>query len=207
MNNVLLIGLSDIQQYRSISVNIDSFKSLEPYIYDAMEFDIRPWLGDSLYIALLEDFEASPSLSEFSDLFNGCTYTWMSRQYKHEGVKAALVHFAYNRYVLYAGVTSTKTGFVTKTDPNSTPATEDKVSRMSKGSKSMAVEYQTRVIDFLNRNYIDYPLWLYHGERKKQQIRLTAVGGNSKRSQCHRCGRFGCLGNCYWLNGCWYWND
>lgn len=198
MSRTLLISLEDIQQMRGISANVDSFKSLEPYILDAQQFDIKPLLGTQLWLDLLDEFEASPSLSsiEYNNLFNGCEYTFNNRRYEHFGIKAVLINYAYGRFSLYSGVQSTKTGFVVKNDSsgNSTPASEDKVSRIANGSKSVAIGYQNEVVDYLNHNYTLFPNWLYRGEKKSTQVRITAVGGNSKRMRCRRCGMYEC--NC-----------
>lgn len=188
----LLINLDDIKKFRSLSINIDAAKNLDPYINDAQEFDIRPLLGDALYLDLMEDFESSPSLNMpiYQYLFYGCTYTYNNIRHKQEGIKAVLAHFTYHRYCLRAHLQSTKTGFVVKAEQNSTPASQEDIGRLGSMSKSMAVAYQTRLVDYLNRNYTLYPNWLFKGERKRSQMRITAIGGNSSRNgrYCGKCG-------------------
>lgn len=189
MSQTLLISLSDIQQYRSITANLDATKSLEPYILDAQEFDLRVFLGEQLWIDFLEDFEASPSLTKYADLFNGTTYTYSGRKWKHEGLKAVLVHYTYYRYVLNSQIQSTKFGLVVKKNEFSDPAPENKIARIANQAKSAAITYQERVKLFLDFNYATYPLWKFGYQRKKGQIRLTGIGGNSSRDlvRCNRC--------------------
>ena len=79
-----LITLADIQALKPISVNINETKALKPFILEAQEFDLKPFMGDAFYIALMTDFDASPSLSTYSDLFNGSTYTYDGETYQHE---------------------------------------------------------------------------------------------------------------------------
>lgn len=79
-----IITLSDVQLFKSVSDNINSIKELQPYILEAMDFDLRPFMGESFYIDLYEKFVASPSLDGYEDLFNGSTYTYNGNKYQHE---------------------------------------------------------------------------------------------------------------------------
>lgn len=194
----LLISLQDIQEFKSITSNIDTTKSLEPYIHDAQEMDLRAFLGEELYIDLLDDYEASPSLDKYSDLFNGVTYTYQGVKRKHEGLKAVLVHFTYYRYCLSANTHSTKFGLVNKKNDWSDQAPEKQIVRIANQAKSQAVVYQERVKKYLDI-YSDtlFEFWRFGTKRKKGVTRITPVGGNSKgisRYNCKRCGRKSC--NC-----------
>src|SRR5690554_260257 len=113
-----LITISDIQAFKPISNNIDVSKKLNTFIREAQEFDLRPILGDEFYLAIVADFEASPSLVTYSDLFNGVTYTYGSNTYQHDGLKSVLVYYAYSRYLNDVQINQTAFGAVIKTNPD-----------------------------------------------------------------------------------------
>ena len=48
-----LITLADIQTLKPISANVNEVKQLNTYILEAQEFDLRPFLGDEFYLALV----------------------------------------------------------------------------------------------------------------------------------------------------------
>lgn len=176
-----LITLAQLQQYKGITSNIDTAKALTPYIIEAQELDLRPFLSDEFYLDLLDDFEASPSLTVYSDLYNGVNYTYNSRTYRNDGLVTLLVHYTYARYLNYANVHNTRYGFVQKTNEFSENISEATRARMIAQAKSQAVVYQERVKDYLDRNRTLYPLWKTGINRRQGGIKLIAVGGNSSR--------------------------
>jgi len=178
-----LISLSQIQEFKGITSNINEAKSLVPFIYEAQEFDLRPFLGEELYLALLDDFDASPSLATpaMLDLYSGSDYTdtaGVRRQ--HPGIVAMLVYFTHARYIAGANVHSTKHGMKVKENDWSTEPSEKTIARMIGQARSGAVAYQERVKRFLDINAVDYPLWKSGAKRRRGQIRLTAIGGNAR---------------------------
>jgi len=176
-----LITLSQIQQYKSITDNLNTVKSLDPYIQEAEQFDLRAFLGEELFLALVEDYEASPSLATaiYADLYNGKTYTYSGRTYKHEGLVPVLAYYTFARFAAMSGTHSTKHGFVTKQTDFSEPASEKTIARMIGQAKSSAMVYQDRVRLFLSHNSESYPLWHGSGKRTKGQLKIIPVGGNS----------------------------
>ena len=105
-----LITLANIQAVKSISLNINESKQLNPYILEAQNFDLRELLGDTFYLDLIADFIALPSLTKYSLLFNGGEYTYQNEKYYVDGIKQFLVYSTYARYVVNSGVISTATG-------------------------------------------------------------------------------------------------
>jgi len=177
MRNTLLIGLTDFQDFKGISSNVNTFKELEPHILEAQEFDLRPLMGESFYLSLLDDFEASPSLDDYEALFNGGHYTHNGNQYEHGGIKAVLVYHAYARYIGGSPVQSTATGFVRKTNQYSEPASEKTISRMSAQARSGAQSYWDKVKCFIERNSNDYPLFKCGKKtRYKGGIKIKRIG-------------------------------
>lgn len=171
-----LITISDIQAFKPISNNIDVSKKLNTFIREAQEFDLRPILGDEFYLAIVADFEASPSLVTYSDLFNGVTYTYGSNTYQHDGLKSVLVYYAYSRYLNDVQINQTAYGAVTKTNPDSQPISEKALARQVGQAVSGARAYEQRVIEYLKRNEATYPLWkCYEKSKKTGGFRVSSI--------------------------------
>jgi hypothetical protein len=154
-----LININEIRSVKTISLNTNEVAQLTPQILEAQDFDLRPILGDEFYFALVEDFEASPSLQVYAALFNGCNYTYNGRQYSHEGIKAFLVYATYARYIANSNVIATPTGMMHKVNQFSEHVSEKTIARLVEQARSGAEMQKIRFVDFLNRNVNDYPLW------------------------------------------------
>lgn len=154
-----LININDIKEYKSISSNINTIKELDPYILDAQDFDLRKFMGESFYLDFIDDFNASPSLDKYSDLWNGQEYEYGGFRYKHEGLKAILIHHSYARYLSNANVTSTPYGIVAKTNQYSEKADEKTMARLIQQARSSATVFEERVEKYLNWHSSDFPLW------------------------------------------------
>ena len=154
-----LITINDIRARKTISLNTNEVAQLTPQILEAQDFDLRPILGDEFYFALVEDFEASPSLTTYGDLFNGCTYTFGGKEYTQEGIKAFLVYASYARYSANSSVIATATGFVHKANQYSEHVSEKTVSRLVEQARSGSQVYADRFMLYLDRNRALYPLW------------------------------------------------
>jgi hypothetical protein len=174
-----LITLADIQALKPISVNINETKALKPFILEAQEFDLKPFLGDAFYIALMTDFDASPSLSTYSDLFNGSTYTYNGETYQHEGIKNMLIYYAYARYINNAQTNVTPYGVVNKLTQDSEKVSEKTLARLVGQAVSGAKVYEQRVKEFLIRNLTSYPLYkCVTNNNRTGGLRISAIGGN-----------------------------
>lgn len=157
--NTSLITIADVREFKGISSNINVDKDFFPHVLEAQEFDLRAFLGESFYIDLVEDFEGSPSLDLYSDLFNGVKYTYSGQTYEHSGLKAVLVYHSYARYLSYSGVQSTPTGMMQKLNQYSEKVDDKTLARLIQQARSGATAHEVRVTDFLNRNASSYPLW------------------------------------------------
>lgn len=181
MTAPLLIGLSDFGDYKHITSNLNASIKLDPYIREAQEFDLRPLMGTEFYLALCEDFEASPSLATYEDLFNGSEYTIGGVKHQHNGIKAALIYFAYARYIPGGQVNSTPFGLVQKLNQTDSQPVSDKIiARLVQQARSGAESYWSRTHKFLLDNINSYPLYRYPRKPKSGGMRFISVGGNSK---------------------------
>lgn len=170
-----LITVADIKVYKSLTTNTSGMK-IDSEINEAQEFDLRPILGDEFYLALLDDFNASPSLATYSDLFNGVTYTYGAYQYQHDGLKAVLCYYAYARYLNNSNTNSTAFGMVQKRNDDSDPISEKTLARLVGQAVSGAKAYEQRILDYLSRNSSTYPLWKCRVDNNKTGgMRISAV--------------------------------
>jgi hypothetical protein len=175
-----LLSHSELLEFKHITGNIPS-AMFDRYVLEAQELDLRPLLGIDLYIALVEDFEASPSLATYSDLWNGSTYDILTKKFKHEGLIPVLAYYTYARYIQNSGVNSTPYGLVEKKNDFSQPTSEKTIARKISQAQSGAKAYWERT-----RKYIlDHPeifetLYNCQGNYTTGQgIKIRAVGGNS----------------------------
>ena len=176
-----LITITDIQEFKPISKNTDTDKKLNPFILEAQEFELRPFLSDQFYMELLNQFKASPQFpnSAYDDLFNGSTWTSGTQTYQNPGLKVVLVYYAYAKYLNRANTNSTAFGMVAKNNPDSTPLTDKRLANLVYQAESGAKAYENRVKFFLDCNSNDYPLYNCGTQNKKTGvIRISAAGGN-----------------------------
>lgn len=195
-----LIDINDILEYKPLSINTNEAKKISPFIQEAQEFDVSPFLGDAFYMAIEDDFNASPSLQDFYDLFNGSTYTYSGKEYRHKGLKAVLVYYAYARYVANAHTNQTAFGVVQKNSDHSTAVSEKTIERLVNQANAGAEKYKNDLILFLNRNHANYPLWETRDANENTtgsgSIRLSSVGGRTKIASSYKCPGCGRYTNC-----------
>ena len=200
MEQVLLINIEDIRAFKPLSFNVDSATKVEPFILEAQIFDLKAFLGDELYIDLLEKKSSNPQFETeaYKNLFNGCTYTHGERTYIHQGLKAVLCYYAYARILPNLNVTSTAFGLVEKLNNDSKSVDSRILERQVNQALSSAQYHQGDVYDFLCRKKSDYPKW--YGSSKKQStggIKISSVGGKryekvGSSRECSICGRYNC---------------
>jgi len=148
-----LVTLSDIQAIESISSNVNFSKKVLPHILDAQEFDVRPLVGEELWV----EIAASPG--DFTDLMSETTYTHGGHTYQHPGLKNVIVMYAVARYKAEINMHDTAHGLVVKNTDYSNPVSDRAVARAEAKAKAGAEVYWTRVRDYLCRKSSSYPLW------------------------------------------------
>lgn len=167
-----LITISDIKSLKSISVNLDTSKKLDPFILEAQQFDLKKMMGDAFYLEFINDFNESPSLPTYSDLFNGCEFTCGTKTYRHEGIKSVLCYLSYARYIQNSNIESTAFGTVNKITEESRHVDEKTINRLYQQAYNGANEYWKDVVFYLNQQ--DFALWKNCGNNKR--IRIHSIG-------------------------------
>ena len=154
-----LITLQDVATVKGVSLNVNDTKQLAPHIFEAQNFDLRELLGDAFYLALIDDFVASPSLDEYTFIFNGGNYVYNGETFYMDGIKQYLIHSVYARYIANSGVISTASGLVNKTNQYSEKVDEKTITRLTSHARSSATFCEEKIKKYLSRNKSDYPLY------------------------------------------------
>lgn len=167
-----LISLSDIDiRYMTAGVSSSHF---DPYIKEAEELDIRPFLGDALYYALVSDVASSPISTKYNELLNGGTYTYSGETIEFKGIKMALQYYAYARYLANHEVVNTKSGQRTKTEEFSSVPSAGATQRRIDQAKSAGREYLESAKRFLDTKSSTYDLW-GTTERNKPTLKFRVL--------------------------------
>lgn len=181
-NNIITI--LDIQDFKPLSKNTDTEKKVDPFIFEAQEFDLRPFMGDEFYLKLVSEFQAPWADPNYENLYKGNVWTKNGKTYENPGLRAVLVYFSYARYLNKANTNSTAFGMVGKTNPDSTPITDRTIDRLVGQAMNGAKAYLNRVEFFINCNPTLFPEYTCGIESNKSgAIRMSAAGGNSSNKR------------------------
>jgi hypothetical protein len=166
---------------RPISAHIDAGK-IETYIDEAEQLDIKPRIGDPLYIDLLKwtkSEDKTPFPAEYQTLINGGQYETTTcgetenRLFK--GLLAALEYYVYARLVKHSDSNITRFGFVNKEDEHSTrPDLKIKLAE-EKDALTVADTYMAGCIQYLKAKAKNIPLFKKPG-KAKNRLRISIIG-------------------------------
>lgn len=104
----LLISKADLAPFRWVSGNLTPAQ-VEPFILDAQEFELRPFLGDDLYLDVLASYQEP----DYQKLLDGENFVWpvgSTRNRRFIGIKSALAYFVLELLVSEGGIHITATG-------------------------------------------------------------------------------------------------
>lgn len=172
-----LITISDIKAIKGIADNVNTVKDLAPHILEAQLFDLRPFIGDEFYLSLVDDFNSSPSLADYSDLFNGVRYTYGGNSYEQYGIKTVLAYYTYARYLAQGGVKDTPSGLMLKNSTHSSHVSDKTITRLVAQATSAAKAHEDMITDYLSRNAASYPLWKCSAPRQSAAgLKFRSIG-------------------------------
>jgi hypothetical protein len=152
-----IITIEDIKRYRPLTNNVAGGR-IEPFITETQELDLRNLLGAELYDKVVEDISPLnyPELDEL--------------------IVPVLAYRTYARLITHNRVTVTSNGVVNKTVEGSVQASTADVHAQVGLAKEAAVNYEERLVKFLNDNAKDYPEWKCGGSKTTGSIRISAAG-------------------------------
>lgn len=178
-----LITISQIRSYKALSVNVNQEKKITPAILEAQQFDLKKLMGDAFYLEFVNDFNQSPSLPIYSDLYNGSEFTHCGKTIRHEGIKTVLAYLTYARYVLNSNVESTAFGTVRKKTEDSEQVDEKTITRLHNQAYAGAMEYWEDVVKFLDVQ--NYTLWNECRDKKVFKGRIGGVSSEDFEARKH----------------------
>lgn len=112
-----LITPDEVGKYgRPISARTDADK-LTAYIVEAEQMNVKPVLGDELFLSILEKGEED---EKFCLLLSGGTYEFNGRLFTFAGLKSAMSYYVFAKYLMVGDFNATRFGVTMKDDNYST---------------------------------------------------------------------------------------
>ena len=168
MIDPILLTQDDFKPYRDISDNVD-FARLEPWILEAEKQEMRSFLGQPLYLAMINDWDV-PTLAfqtaRFIDLWNGLD---VADEYRFYGLKPAIIYYAYSRFLKNQKTNVTRFGV--RNLENDVSAQEDATATRTRlgEAEAMAIGMQSNAETYINDNIDIYPEYTTQGGRANQK--------------------------------------
>lgn len=154
---------------RIVSMHVDSDK-IDIYIRESENIDIKPALGDALFIDLHDHPE------KYELLLEGGKYEDECGVHTLVGLKSALAYYAYARLVKNGDGNVTRFGYVNKADEySSRPDTKERVMAYN-DAFSVADSYMKECLMYLSSHKEEYPLYTKNGGIKANRTIYRVIG-------------------------------
>lgn len=156
-----LVTIDDLLNYKYIADSVKNEAVWPQFVSEAQMLDVKVWLGDGLLNELITQFTSSPdALTALNiTLLNGGSYTYQSRTYLFQGLKAVIMYYAFARFTSRQPYNYTAAGITVKDTDFSTPASDKAVQRLSTEAMLTAASLKDEVLLYLRRNAANYPLF------------------------------------------------
>lgn len=118
----------------------DEAKALA-YIYEAEQNDIKPKIGDDLFLRLKD--------GENTLLLDGGEYTKNGKRYQLNGIRKALAYYAYSRLLESSSVDLTRQGAVNRRSDSANSADDKEIINISRETYAIADRYMQEVMAYL----------------------------------------------------------
>jgi hypothetical protein len=158
---ISLVTKSDLDKYKYIADSVKNNQSWIQFVSEAQLFDVKVWLGDPLLDEIITQASTLPITISAANqiLLDGGTYIYNGRTYIFQGLKAAILYYAFARFTNRSSINYTQAGIVIKDSDLSTPASDKQIQRLETEARLMADAIKCEVTTYLDRNYTLYPLW------------------------------------------------
>lgn len=175
---IAFVTKSDLDNYKHVADSVSNDDKWYNYVSEAQLFDVKVWLGDALLNQIATQISASPTdVSEANQkLLDGGTYIYNSKTYMFQGLKAAIIYYAFARFTSRTPYNHTAAGVVVKASDFSEPVSDKVLQRLTTEAQLMAEAIRDEVVKFLNRNYTDYPLWDKNCGMPQRRVTFTPMG-------------------------------
>ena len=154
---------------RGISIHIEQEK-IDTYIRESEDIDIKPSLGDALFIDIQEHSD------KYELLMNGGVYEDRDGKHVMTGLKTALAYYAYARLVKNGDGNVTRYGFVNKDDDYSSRLDSKEHSMAFNDAFSIADSYMKECLLYLKTHKSEYPLYKGEGGLKANRTIFKIIG-------------------------------
>ena len=156
MQQLLLTSDEVSKLARGVSMHVDNDK-IDIYIRESENIDLKPALGDALFIDLHDHPE------NYKLLLEGGKYEDECGVHVLVGLKSALAYYAYARLVKNGDGNVTRFGFVNKADEySSRPDSKERVMAYN-DAFSVADSYMKECLVYMSKHKEEYPLYTKNG--------------------------------------------
>jgi len=139
---------------RPITLNFKD-ANIEVYIDEAEAIDVKPILGEQMYIDLSEAQTGTTLTADQVLILDGGVYTVDSRKYVFSGLKKAISYFVYSRLIKNADGQLTRYGFVNKElNESQRPELREKIQAADDAMKT-GNAYLNEVLQFIKLNNLE----------------------------------------------------
>lgn len=165
-----LITYEDISQLaRPCSTDRDMAEAM---IAEAQRVELKPRLGDALYLKLMED---EPE-DRFDLLLNGGVWEDDCGNHLLTGVKTALAYYALARITRDGNIQVTTYGSVLKDDQYSAEAERTERQRQYRELFSQADTYMAETLTYLVKNCRIFPEYKARGKMRSNRTTIKIIG-------------------------------
>jgi len=162
---VALVTKADLDNYKHIADSVKNSDSWPQFVSEAQLLDVKYWLSDPLFSEIEDQASTLPVTYSVANLalLDGGKYTYLDRTFRFQGLKAAIIYYAFARFINRTIFNFTAAGITIKDSDLSTPASDKQIQRLETEARLTGDALKCEVVTFLNRKYADYPLWAAAG--------------------------------------------
>ncbi|MDH6354490.1 hypothetical protein M2132_000818 [Dysgonomonas sp. PH5-45] len=164
------------QNTRFVSKHVDDGR-IGLCIDEAERLDVKPQLGDALYVQLKEWAGDNPpaGLPDFAQLMDGGQYEDCRGNLREfAGLRMALNYYVYARLVRQTSFSVTRFGFVEKQDQYSTQAELQERLAAEKDARTVADTYMGECLAYLQARKDHFAA--FGGGKQKNRLRISIIG-------------------------------
>ena len=155
MNNILTP--EQIKQYKDIGYKVDD-KKIIPIIEQAQIVELKEVLGDRFYFDVL----ANINNAEYSELFNGSSFTYYDVTYYQDGLNALLADYFMSKYILQVNTNLTPFGATQKASNDSEPTDRNTLKDVSTQQLQLAGARWEIIKMYLDVHLTKFPNWKFN---------------------------------------------
>ena len=144
----------------------------EAMIAEAQRVEIKPRLGDALYLKVMED---NPE-ERFEALLNGGIWQDNSGARLLTGIKTALAYYALARIIRDGNIQTTTYGAAVKDDQYSSDPEKTERQRQYRELFSQADNYMAEAVIYLQTNCERFPEYKTQGKMRSNRMTIKIIG-------------------------------